>query len=101
MSVAKPAITLYSGTTGGAIDQNDVIECLIHLGGTNEVSSFRYRLQNWDGKYSVGIGNPIATGEDGYINLGRVGTTPRLITTRNEHIKFISTRLNIMSKSLA
>ena len=90
MSTAEPAITLYSGTTGGAIDQDDIVDCLVHLGGTNEVSSFRYRLQNWNGKYSVGIGDPIATGEDGYIEMGRVGSIPRLITTRNEHIKFLT-----------
>ncbi len=90
MSTAEPSIALYSGTTGGSIDEEDIIDCLIHLGGTNEVSSFKYRLQNWDGKYSVGVGSPIATGDDGYINLGRVGSVPRLITTRNEHVKYIT-----------
>jgi hypothetical protein len=90
MSTVAPAITLYSGVTGGAIAQADIQELLVHLGGTKEVSSFKYRLQNWDGKYSVGIGTPIGTGEDGYIEMGRVGAVPRLITTRNEHMKFIT-----------
>ncbi len=93
MSTTAPAITLYSGTSGGAIDEGDILELLVHLGGTKEVSSFKYRLQNWDGKYSVGIGDPIGTGEDGYINMGRTGSVPRLITTRNEHMTFKSSPL--------
>jgi hypothetical protein len=62
----------------------------VHLGGTDEVSSFSYRLQNWDCKYSPGIGSPIALGEDGYIMMGRGANCPQLITNRNENIKFQS-----------
>jgi len=86
---ASPSITLYSGITGGPIDQADILELTVHLGGTEEVSSFAYRLQNWDGKYSPS-GSPIALGEDGYIMMGRGANCPQLITTRNENMKFQS-----------
>ena len=56
---ASPSVSLYSGVTGGAINQADIQEIAVHLGGTEEVSSFAYRLQNWNGKYSPG-GSPIA-----------------------------------------
>jgi hypothetical protein len=84
---AAPSVTLYSGVTGGPIDQADILELAVHLGGTEEVSSFAYRLQNWNGKYSPS-GSPIALGEDGYIMLGRGANCPQLITTRNENMKF-------------
>ncbi len=86
---AQPIISLYSGITGGAIDQADIQELVVHLGGTEEVSSFSYRLQNWNGKYSPS-GSPIALGEDGYIMMGRGANCPQIITTRNENMKFQS-----------
>ncbi len=86
---AQPSISLYSGFTGGPIDQADIQELAVHLGGTEEVSSFSYRLQNWNGKYSPG-NSPIALGEDGNITLGRGANCPQLITTRNENMKFQS-----------
>jgi hypothetical protein len=86
---APPSISLYSGATGGAISQVDIQELTVHLGGTEEVSSFAYRLQNWNGKYSPGS-SPIALGEDGYIMMGRGANCPPLITTRNENMKFQS-----------
>ncbi|MCW3998926.1 MAG: hypothetical protein NWE93_01645 [Candidatus Bathyarchaeota archaeon] len=88
-SPAPPSITLYSGATGGPINQADIQELTVHLGGTDEVSSFAYRLQNWNGKYSPN-GSPIALGEDGYILMGRGANCPQLITTRNENMKFQS-----------
>ncbi|MCW3983649.1 MAG: hypothetical protein NWE96_06590 [Candidatus Bathyarchaeota archaeon] len=87
---ASPSVALYSGVTGGSIEQSDILELTVHLGGTEEVSSFAYRLQNWNGKYST-TGSPIALGEDGYIMLGRGANCPQLITTRNENMKFQST----------
>jgi len=87
---AAPIVALYSGVTGGSIEQNDILELTVHLGGTEEVSSFAYRLQNWNDKYST-AGSPIALGEDGYIMLGRGANCPQLITTRNENMKFHST----------
>jgi hypothetical protein len=86
---AAPSITLYSGAMGGPINQADIQELTVHLGGTDEVSSFAYRLQNWNGKYSPN-GSPIALGEDGYILMGRGANCPQLITTRNENMKFQS-----------
>jgi hypothetical protein len=86
---AAPSVTLYSGVTGGPINQADIQELVVHLGGTEEVSSFTYRLQNWNGKYSPS-GSPIALGEDGYIMMGRGANCPQLITTRNENMKFQS-----------
>jgi hypothetical protein len=91
VSVADPAFTIYLGPTAGAISQSDVKECLIHLGGTKEVSSWTLKLYNFNGKYTQSGAQPIALGEDGYIDLGRGGTVPRLITTRTEGIRYEST----------
>ena len=72
------------------ISQADVLEALIHLGATKEVSSWGIRLQNWDGKYSPNGTHPLNVGQDGYIRIGRGTNVPQIITTRTESVKFQS-----------
>jgi hypothetical protein len=68
----------------------DVIEALVHLGATKEVSSWELHLQNWNSKYSPNGLYPLNVGQDGYICIGRGANVPQLITTRTESIKFQS-----------
>jgi len=89
MSVNPPALTIALGSVG--VPQADVVEALVHLGATKEVSSWELLLQNWDGKYSPNGTYPLNVGQDGYICIGRGATVPQLITTRTESIKFQST----------
>ena len=58
MSVEIPKVTIAIGPYG--IPQGDVIDLKVHLGCTNEVSSFELLLQNWDKKYSPSGSYPIS-----------------------------------------
>ena len=89
MSVNPPVLTIALGTVG--IPQADVIEAVVYLGATKEVSSWELRLQNWDGKYSPNGTYPLNVGRDGYICIGRGADVPQLITVRTESLKFQST----------
>lgn len=89
MSVNSPSLTVALGAVG--VPQADVIEALVHLGATKEVSSWELLLENWDAKYSPGGTYPLSVGQDGYISIGRGSTVPQLITTRTESVKFEST----------
>jgi hypothetical protein len=89
VSVNPPALTVALGSVG--VPQADVIEALVHLGATKEVSSWELLLQNWDGKYSPSGAYPLNVGQDGYICIGRGTTVPQLITTRTESLKYQST----------
>jgi hypothetical protein len=71
--------------------QGDVVELLVHLGCSKEVSSYEIKLVNWDKKYSPGGTNPINVGADGTISLGRGTIYPLLITCRVESVKCTST----------
>ena len=88
MSVNPPAMTIALGSVG--VPQADVIEALVHLGATKEVSSWELRLQNWNSKYSPNGAYPLNVGQDGYICIGRGANIPQLITTRTESVKFQS-----------
>jgi hypothetical protein len=88
VSVNPPALTIALGSVG--IPQVDVIEALVHLGATKEVSSWELHLQNWNGKYSPNGAYPLNVGQDGYICIGRGANVPQLITTRTESVKFQS-----------
>ena len=88
MSVNPPVMTIALGSVG--IPQADVIEAVVHLGATKEVSSWELHLQNWDGKYSPNGTYPLNVGQDGYICIGRGANIPQLITTRTESVKFQS-----------
>jgi hypothetical protein len=89
MSVARPSVSLVFGAV--APPQSDVIEMMVHLGCTKEVSSFEVTLQNWDGKYSPSGTYPILVGTDGSIYLGRGATCPLLITCHVEGIAYKTT----------
>jgi hypothetical protein len=89
MSVALPVVAIVFGTV--APPQKDVIELTLHLGQTNEVSSFNCVLQNFDGKYSSGSPNEIVEGVDGSISIGRGANCPLIATIRVEDVEFIST----------
>ena len=52
MSVGLPVCAVVFGAV--APSQNDIIELRVHLGATDEVSSFECLLQNFDKKYSPG-----------------------------------------------
>lgn len=88
MSVNPPVMTIALGSVG--VPQADVIEALVHLGATKEVSSWELRLQNWNSKYSPNGTYPLNVGQDGYICIGRDANIPQLITTRTESVKFQS-----------
>jgi hypothetical protein len=88
MSVNPPALTIALGSVG--VPQVDVIDALVHLGASREVSSWELRLQNWNSKYSPNGTYPLNVGQDGYICIGRSPNVPQLITTRTESIKYES-----------
>jgi hypothetical protein len=82
-------LTIALGAVG--VPQADVVDALVHLGATKEVSSWELLLQNWNGKYSPNGAYPLNVGQDGYICIGRGANVPQLITTRTESIRFEST----------
>ena len=88
MSVASPQTTIALGAVG--IPQADIIDAVVHLGATKEVSSWQLLLENWDAKYSPNGTYPLNVGQDGYICIGRGANVPQLITTRTESVKFES-----------
>ncbi len=73
-----------------APSQGDIVELKVHLGCTNEVSSFEVRLQNFGGKYSPNGASPLSVGVDGSLSIGRGATCPLLMTCRVEGIKYES-----------
>ena len=89
MSVEIPKITIALGPYG--IPQGDAIDLKVHLGCTNEVSSFELLLQNWDKKYSPDGSYPISVGMDGHIDIGRGTNVPQIITCRVEAVKYETT----------
>lgn len=86
---AAPLVTLVFGTV--TPPQTDLIELLVHLGCSKEVSSYELTLQNWDSKYSPGAADEIAVGLDGSISLGRTPNCPLLLTLRVENVRYQST----------
>jgi hypothetical protein len=52
MSVALPVAHVVFGSVVPA--HEDIVDLRVHLGCTNEISSFECTLQNWDKKYSPG-----------------------------------------------
>jgi hypothetical protein len=89
MSIDIPKVTIAFGTV--APPQSDLIDLRVHLGCTNEVSSFEMTLQNWDKKYSPSGSYPISVGLDGHIDVGRGLNVPQIITCRVESVKYEST----------
>ena len=70
--------------------QGDITELTLHLGCTNEVSSFEAVLANFDGKYSPNGQSAIGVGLDGSISVGRGSACPLLMTCRVENVKYES-----------
>ncbi len=88
MSLDTPDVAIVFGSV--TPPQGDVVELMLHLGCTKEVSSFEVVLQNWSGKYSPNGSYPITVGLDGSISLCRGASCPQLITCRVENIKYQS-----------
>ncbi len=88
MSTASPSIALVFGAI--APPQADVVELLVHLGCSKEVSSYDITLHNHNGKYSPNGATPITVGMDGSISLGRTPNCPLLLTLRVEKVHYQS-----------
>jgi hypothetical protein len=88
MSLNPPAVAIVFGSV--TPPQGDVIELVVHLGCTKEVSSFEVVLANWNGKYSPNGAYPITVGLDGSLSVGRTGNCPLLLTCRVENLKYQS-----------
>jgi len=91
MSLALPVCAVVFGSV--TPPQSDVVELRVHLGCTDEVSSFECLLQNFDKKYSLGGSFPVDVGVDGSISLGRGGNCPMLATITVEETKAQSNSL--------
>jgi hypothetical protein len=84
---AKPVSVVVLGAV--TVSAADIRRIFVHLGKTEECSSWEVELQNWDEKYSPGGTYPLALGAAGHIDLGRVESPPKLITTRTEDLDYI------------
>jgi len=87
LSVALPVVAVVFGSV--TPPQGDVKELRVHLGCTDEVSSFECLLANFDKKYMVT--NPISVGANGSISIGRGASCPLIATVRVEEIRCEST----------
>ena len=85
MSISFPVCAPVFGAVTPT--QGDVAELLVHLGCTDEVSSFECLLQNWDKKYSPGGTYPITVGNDGSVSMGRGVNCPAVLACSVEEIK--------------
>ncbi|MCW4016803.1 MAG: hypothetical protein NWF06_10570 [Candidatus Bathyarchaeota archaeon] len=86
MSVGLPVVALVFGSV--TPPQGDVLELSVHLGCTNEVSSFSCRLQNFDKKYTQTY--PINVGDEGSLSVGRGVNCPLIATIRVEEVTYES-----------
>ena len=91
MSVALPVCAVVFGSV--TPPQTDVLELRVHLGATDEVSSFDCLLRNFDKKYSPGGTYPIVVGDDGSVSMGRGSNNPLIATVTVEEIKASSNAL--------
>lgn len=82
MSVALPVVALVFGSV--TPPQGDVLDLSVHLGCTNEVSSFSCLLQNFDKKYTETY--PITVGVNGSLSIGRGANCPLIATIRVEEV---------------
>lgn len=87
MSVALPVVAVVFGSV--TPPQGDVRELRVHLGCTDEVSSFDCLLVNFDKKYTVTY--PINVGDNGSISVGRGVNCPLIATVRVEETRCEST----------
>jgi hypothetical protein len=89
VSLQPPVAAVVLGNI--APPQGDIISLSVHLGCTDEVSSFETLLHNWNGKYSPNGTSPLTIGSNGSISVGRGGNCPLLMTCRVENLKYQST----------
>ena len=82
MSVDLPVVALVFGSV--TPPQGDVLDLRVHLGCTNEVSSFSCLLQNFDKKYTDTY--PINVGVNGSLSIGRGANCPLIATIRVEEV---------------
>jgi len=87
MSVGLPVVALVFGSV--TPPQGDVLDLTVHLGCTNEVSSFSCLLQNFDKKYTETY--PIIVGVNGSLCIGRGASCPLITTIRVEEVTCEST----------
>jgi hypothetical protein len=92
LSLALPVCAVVFGSV--APPQADVLELRVHLGATDEVSSFECLLKNFDKKYSPGGTYPINVSDDGSISMGRGASCPLIATITVEEIKAQSNALS-------
>jgi len=88
VSVGSPVCSVVLGTVTPS--QSDIIDLQVHLGATDEVSSFECLLQNFDKKYSLDGTYPIDVGADGSVSIGRAPNNPLLATVTVEETKALS-----------
>ena len=88
MSLALPVCALVFGSV--TPPQADVLDLRVHLGATDEVSSFECLLRNFDKKYSPGGTYPINVSDDGSISMGRGVNCPQIATITVEEFKALS-----------
>ena len=82
MSVSLPVVAVVFGSV--TPPQGDVLDLTVHLGCSNEVSSFSCLLQNFDKKYTDTF--PISVGVDGSLSIGRGANCPLVATVRVEEV---------------
>jgi hypothetical protein len=82
MSVGLPVVAVVFDSV--TPPQGDVLDLRVHLGCTNEVSSFSCLLQNFDKKYTETY--PIAVGVNGSLSIGRGANCPLIATIRVEEV---------------
>lgn len=89
MSVANPSLAIVLGSV--TPPQGDVKKLTVHLGCTDEVSSFELLMHNWDKKYSPSGTYPIQEGANATIYVGRGSNCPLLLTGKIEKVNYPST----------
>ncbi|PVX24538.1 MAG: hypothetical protein CW691_07420 [Candidatus Bathyarchaeum sp.] len=82
MSLGLPVVALVFGSV--TPPQGDVLDLSVHLGCTNEVSSFSCCLQNFDKKYTETY--PISVGDNGSLSIGRGANCPLIASIRVEEV---------------
>jgi len=82
MSVALPVVAMVFGSV--TPPQGDILDLRVHLGCTNEVSSFSCLLQNFDKKYTETY--PVTVGVNGSLSIGRGASCPLVASIRVEEV---------------
>jgi hypothetical protein len=89
VSVENPSVAIVLGSV--TPPQGDVKNLTVHLGCTDEVSSFELLMQNWDKKYSPSGTYPIQEGASATMYVGRGANCPLLLTGKIEKVNYPGT----------